>query len=230
MPVLSISSTSTSPAASTARPEVAMTLACIIRLMLETHRRPGALPLGHHREHAAAGASCVRDRWRRGWVATSTRGDRRQRPRPDAPRGLRRPHRPWPIRSSLPCPLLRGDAHPARTAPHQPDRQRLQVQRRSRPAECRPSARRRGPSSVADRGPGVPASRTTTPVRALLSRRGEGRASATSAPWRRPRPAQALPSCAMAHHGHASAFARRRHGGSRFTLTLPIEPQPEAGA
>jgi hypothetical protein len=26
------------------------------------------------------------------------------------------------------------------------------------------------------------------------------------------------------------AFARRRHGGSRFILTLPIEPQPEAGA
>ena len=36
VPVLSISSTSTSPAASTARPEVAITLACIIRLMPAT--------------------------------------------------------------------------------------------------------------------------------------------------------------------------------------------------
>ena len=36
MPVLSISSTSTSPAASTARPEVAITLACIMRLMPAT--------------------------------------------------------------------------------------------------------------------------------------------------------------------------------------------------
>ena len=36
VPVLSSSSTSTSPAASTARPEVAMTLACIMRLMPAT--------------------------------------------------------------------------------------------------------------------------------------------------------------------------------------------------
>src|SRR5664279_3870331 len=36
VPVLSISSTSTSPAASTARPEVAITLACIMRLMPAT--------------------------------------------------------------------------------------------------------------------------------------------------------------------------------------------------
>jgi len=36
VPVLSISNTSTSPAASTARPEVAITLACIIRLMPAT--------------------------------------------------------------------------------------------------------------------------------------------------------------------------------------------------
>jgi two-component system sensor histidine kinase KdpD len=31
-------------------------------------------------------------------------------------------------------------------------------------------------------------------------------------------------------HGGTLVFARRRQGGSRFTLTLPIEPQPEAGA
>ena len=36
VPVLSSSSTSTSPAASTARPEVAITLACIMRLMPAT--------------------------------------------------------------------------------------------------------------------------------------------------------------------------------------------------
>ncbi len=36
VPVLSRSSTSTSPAASTARPEVAITLACIMRLMPAT--------------------------------------------------------------------------------------------------------------------------------------------------------------------------------------------------
>ena len=45
VPVLSISSTSTSPAASTARPEVAMTLACIIRLMPATPIAESSAPI-----------------------------------------------------------------------------------------------------------------------------------------------------------------------------------------
>ena len=55
VPVLCLSSTSTSPAASTARPEVAMTLACIIRLMPATPIAESSAPIvvGIRRNKAA---------------------------------------------------------------------------------------------------------------------------------------------------------------------------------
>ena len=60
VPVLSSSSTSTSPAASTARPEVAMTLAPIIRLMPATPMADSSAPMVVGIRHTSSAISTVR--------------------------------------------------------------------------------------------------------------------------------------------------------------------------
>jgi len=77
--------------------------------------------------------------------------------------------------------------------------------------------------SVADRGPGVPAEDEARLFEPFF--RGEAKAAGEGAGL-----GLALCRAIAVAHGGTLAFARRRHGGSRFTLTLPIEPQPEAGA
>ena len=63
VPVLSSSSTSTSPAASTARPEVAITLACIMRLMPATPMADSSPPMVVGIRHTSSAISTVmRDR------------------------------------------------------------------------------------------------------------------------------------------------------------------------
>ena len=59
VPVLSSSSTSTSPAASTARPEVAMTLACIMRLMPATPIADSSAPMVVGIRHTSSATSAV---------------------------------------------------------------------------------------------------------------------------------------------------------------------------
>ncbi len=59
VPVLSSSSTSTSPAASTARPEVAMTLACIMRLMPATPIADSSPPMVVGIRHTSSAMSAV---------------------------------------------------------------------------------------------------------------------------------------------------------------------------
>ena len=59
VPVLSSSSTSTSPAASTARPEVAMTFACIMRLMPATPIADRSAPMVVGMRHTSSAISTV---------------------------------------------------------------------------------------------------------------------------------------------------------------------------
>ena len=59
VPVLSSSSTSTSPAASTARPDVAMTLACIMRLMPATPIAESSPPMVVGIRHTSSATSAV---------------------------------------------------------------------------------------------------------------------------------------------------------------------------
>jgi hypothetical protein len=59
VPVLSSSSTSTSPAASTARPEVAITLACIMRLMPATPMADSSPPMVVGIRHTSSATSTV---------------------------------------------------------------------------------------------------------------------------------------------------------------------------
>jgi hypothetical protein len=59
VPVLSSSSTSTSPAASTARPEVAITLACIMRLMPATPMADSRPPMVVGIRHTSSATSTV---------------------------------------------------------------------------------------------------------------------------------------------------------------------------
>jgi hypothetical protein len=61
VPVLSSSSTSTSPAASTARPEVAITLACIMRLMPATPTADNRPPMVVGIRHTSSATSAVSD-------------------------------------------------------------------------------------------------------------------------------------------------------------------------
>ncbi|MDT4836550.1 hypothetical protein FQZ97_702550 [compost metagenome] len=61
VPVLSSSSTSTSPAASTARPEVAITLACIMRLMPATPTAESRPPMVVGIRHTSSATSAVSD-------------------------------------------------------------------------------------------------------------------------------------------------------------------------
>jgi hypothetical protein len=61
VPVLSSSSTSTSPAASTARPEVAITLACIMRLMPATPTADSRPPMVVGIRHTSSATSAVSD-------------------------------------------------------------------------------------------------------------------------------------------------------------------------
>jgi len=60
VPVLSSSSTSTSPAASTARPEVAITLACIMRLMPATPTADSRPPMVVGIRHTSSDTRAVR--------------------------------------------------------------------------------------------------------------------------------------------------------------------------
>ena len=59
VPVLSSSSTSTSPAASTARPEVAITLACSMRLMPATPIADSSAPMVVGIRHTSSAMSAV---------------------------------------------------------------------------------------------------------------------------------------------------------------------------
>ena len=59
VPVLSSSSTSTSPAASTARPEVAMTLACSMRLMPATPIADNSAPMVVGMRHTSSAIRAV---------------------------------------------------------------------------------------------------------------------------------------------------------------------------
>ena len=59
VPVLSSSNTSTSPAASTARPEVAITLACIMRLMPATPMADSSPPMVVGIRHTSSATSAV---------------------------------------------------------------------------------------------------------------------------------------------------------------------------
>ena len=59
VPVLSINSTSTSPAASTARPDVAITLACIILLMPATPTAESRPPMVVGIRHTSSAISAV---------------------------------------------------------------------------------------------------------------------------------------------------------------------------
>jgi two-component system sensor histidine kinase KdpD len=77
--------------------------------------------------------------------------------------------------------------------------------------------------SVADRGPGVAPEDEARLFEPFF--RGEAKAAGEGAGL-----GLALCRAIAAAHGGMLVFARRRHGGSRFTLTLPVEPQPEAGA
>ena len=77
--------------------------------------------------------------------------------------------------------------------------------------------------SVADRGPGVAPADEVRLFEPYF--RGEAKAAGEGAGL-----GLALCRAIATAHGGTLAFARRRHGGSRFILTLPIEPQPEAGA
>ena len=77
--------------------------------------------------------------------------------------------------------------------------------------------------SVADRGAGVAPEDEARLFEPFF--RGEAKAAGEGAGL-----GLALCRAIATAHGGTLAFARRRHGGSRFILTLPIEPQPEAGA
>jgi len=77
--------------------------------------------------------------------------------------------------------------------------------------------------SVADRGAGVAPEDEARLFEPFF--RGEAKAAGEGAGL-----GLALCRAIATAHGGTLAFARRRHGGSRFILTLPIEPQPEARA
>jgi two-component system sensor histidine kinase KdpD len=77
--------------------------------------------------------------------------------------------------------------------------------------------------SVEDRGPGIAAAEEADLFEPF--RRGDAEASGHGSGL-----GLALCKAVAEAHGGTIAYSRRRHGGSRFVLTLPLEPQPEACA
>ena len=77
--------------------------------------------------------------------------------------------------------------------------------------------------SVKDRGPGIAPAAEARLFEPFF--RGEARAAGHGAGF-----GLALCKAIAEAHGGTLTYARRPHGGSRFTLALPLEPQPEAAA
>ena len=135
VPVLSSSSTSTSPAASTARPEVAITLACIMRLMPAMPMADSSAPMVVGIRHTSSATSTVTGTARAARGLHAVKRERQQRhARPPGTRSSAPPagwsaRSRWAssarlapstiaiMRSRKASPGLRGDAH------HDPVRQ-----------------------------------------------------------------------------------------------------------
>jgi two-component system, OmpR family, sensor histidine kinase KdpD len=77
--------------------------------------------------------------------------------------------------------------------------------------------------SVGDRGPGVAAETEARLFEPFF--RGEARAVGHGAGF-----GLALCKAIAEAHGGTLGYARRHRGGSRFTLALPVEEQPQAAA